>query len=116
MAMPDESTNYIADAPIIARRIVKHGSADRHVDMASAATDYLMGVSELGCTAIGDHVDIIKEGIAYVEYGGTVTRGQPLTADSVGRAIVASGSNRVIGFAEVSGVVGDIGEVFISLS
>lgn len=118
MAMPGCSRNYTADAAVPARRIVKFGSADHHVVVASAATDLLIGVSELGCTAADDRLDIIKDDIALIEYGGTITRGQPLTSDAVGRAVVAApgaGSNvRIIGFAEVSGVIGDIGEVFIA--
>lgn len=53
-----------------------------------------------------------------VVFGGNVTRGQPLTADAQGRAVAAApaaGANvYCIGFAEVSGVVGDIGTVIIS--
>jgi hypothetical protein len=121
MKTPGLTKNYTSDAAIPARRIVKYGSADGHVNLAAVSTDYLMGVSDLGCTAAGDRVDIILGGIAYVEYGGTVTRGQPLTSDLSGKAIEAlsliggGGAPYVyfIGFAEVSGVSGDIGAVRI---
>ena len=117
---PGLTKNYTSDAAVSARRIVKAGSADGYVAQAAAATDYLMGVSELGCTAAGDRLDIVKSGLAPVEYGGTVTRGQPLTADGNGKAVAAApsaGSNaRLIGFAEISGVSGDIGLVDIHLS
>ena len=120
MAMPGFSRSYTSDAAIPARRIVAFGVVDHHVLLAAAATDLLIGVSELGCTAAGDVLDIIKDDIALIEYGGTVVRGQPLTADTAGRAVVATptaGSNvRIIGFAEISGVIGDIGECFISPS
>jgi hypothetical protein len=77
----------------------------------AAATDLLIGVSDLGATSVGDRVDVHRSGIVRVEYGATVTRGDLLTADSVGRAIaVTPGAGvRTIGVAEVSGVVGDYG-------
>lgn len=118
MAKPGFTKNYTADEVIPARRIVKFGTTDHHVALCTAATDLSVGVSELGCTAANDRVDIIRDDLVLIEYGGTVTRGQPLTADATGRAVVAApaaGSNvRIIGFAEISGVVGDIGECFLS--
>ena len=119
MSMSPESRSYTAGAPVPARRIVKFGSTDQTVVLAATATDLLIGISALGCTSAGDLLDVNKEGFAIkVEYGGAITRGQPLTSDSIGRAIVAfpaaGVNNRIIGFAEVSGVSGDIGECFIS--
>lgn len=120
MAQAGDSRNYISEGAIPARRIVKYGSTDNAVLLAAAATDLFAGVSELGCTAAADRLDIIKDDFAKIEYGGTVTRGQRLTADASGRAVVAApaaGSNvSIIGIAEVSGVIGDIGEVWISPS
>jgi hypothetical protein len=112
--------SYIASAAIPKRRIVRHASADNQVQLGSAATDLLIGVTTEIDVVANEPVDVIREGLADIEYGGTVTRGQPLTSDGTGRAVVAApaaGSNvRLIGFAEVSGVVGDIGTVFISPS
>jgi len=106
-----------AGAAILPFRIVKHGAADAFAIQAAAAGDASFGVSDsLGAAAANDPVDIIRGGIAEVVYGGTVTRGDPLTSDASGRAIKAATGNRVIGFAEVSGVVGDRGSVFIAPS
>lgn len=120
MALPNTQKNYYSGAAVTARRIVKMGAADNTVILAAAAADLLIGVSALGCTASGDRLDIVKSGHCLVEFGGTVTRGQKLTSDSTGRAIAAApgaGVNaQIIGFAEVSAVVGDIGEIFISQS
>ncbi|BBL73668.1 hypothetical protein MishRS11D_07660 [Methylomagnum ishizawai] len=113
MKTPLLTKNHTADAAIGAHRIVKAGSADRYVATATAATDALMGVSEYGCTAAGDGVDIIQSGIAEVYYGGTVTRGAPLTADGDGAAVAAGEGDRVIGYAVIAGVAGDIGEVLV---
>ena len=53
-----------------------------------------------------------------MEFGGTVARGAPVTADASGKAVAAApaaGSNvRIIGFAEVSAVAGDIAPVLIA--
>jgi hypothetical protein len=78
----------------------------------------LMGVTDrLGAAVAGDRIDVVRSGIAEVEFGGTVARGDPLTADASGRAVAAApaaGANAyVIGFAEVSGVLGDIGSASI---
>ncbi len=70
--------------------------------------------------ASGERVDVIEHGIAEVEFGGTVARGDPLTADADGKAIKAApaaGVNaRIIGWAGVSVVAGDIAKVRINLS
>lgn len=104
-----------AGAAILPFRIVKHGAADAFAIQSAAGADASFGVSDsLGAAAANDPVDIIRGGIAEVVYGGTVTRGDPLTSDSQGRAIKAATGNRIVGFAEVSGVVGDRGSVFIA--
>lgn len=110
---------HTADGAIAAYRIVKHGDADGDVAQAAASTDKLIGIAgRVPAAAAGDRIDIVRAGIAEVEFGGTVTRGDPLTSDSVGRAVAAApgtGVNAyIIGIAEVSGVVGDIGSAHIS--
>lgn len=105
-------------AAVSARRIVKWGAADFTVIQGAAATDFLVGVTgELGATnANGDtSVDVALTGLADVQYGGAVTRGDPLTSDANGKAVAAAPgagvNNRIIGFAWVSGVLDDIGQV-----
>lgn len=107
----------IAATAIAANRIVKFDATDSTVVQAAAASDMSIGVSDVGGSA-NEPTDIIIDGIALVEYGGTVTRGQPLTADANGRAVAAApaaGVNaRVIGFAMLSGASGDLGSVRIA--
>lgn len=109
----------VAGAAIAARRIVKFGASDTAVLQAAAATDFIIGVSDLGA-ASGEYCDVIVDGIALVEYGGNVTRGALLTADSNGKAVTAApaatATNRIIGVAMKSGVAGDIGSVLIEQS
>lgn len=117
MRNPGFIVNYTAEGALAKNRIVCFGATDGTVKQATAATDGMIGVTEGFAYAAGERADIVRSGFADVEYGGTVTRGQPLTADAQGRAIAAAPSagtnNRIIGYAEVSGVVGDIGSVFI---
>lgn len=112
---------YVGGAAVLPFRIVKYGAADGAVINSAAAADKHAGVADSrGCAAAGDAVDVYKSGTVDVEYGGNVTRGDPLTSDAVGRAVTAApaaGANvRIIGFAEVSGVLGDIGEVDLRIS
>lgn len=108
---------FNAGAAISARRIVKFGADENTVVQAAAATDISIGVSTFVAAASGERADVVLGGTADVEYGGTITLGAPLTADSVGRAVVAAPAagvnNPVIGRALQAGVVGDIGSVLI---
>ncbi len=111
--------NFIAEAATGAFLIAAYGAADGVVKQATAATDAIVGVFEELDHATGERVDVIRCGPARVRYGGVVTRGAPLTAGAAGKAVVAApaaGSNvRIIGYAEVAGVDGDIVEMFISV-
>lgn len=110
--------SYDAEGTIADHTIVKFGAADNGVLAATAATESLVGVTDApGDVVSGDRVDVVQGGISDVLYGGTVTRGDLLTADASGRAVTAAPTvgvnNGVIGRAIVSGVVGDIGKVLI---
>ncbi len=112
------NTNHVAEGAISPYRIVKPGAAAYGVLQAAAATDALMGVCESVGPASGERCDVIRNGIALVEFGGTVAAGAAVTADSQGRAVAAApaaGSNvRIIGFAEVAAASGDIADVRIA--
>ena len=107
--------NFKAEGVIPAFTIVKMGSADGQILAAAAATDKLMGVTTDIGAAINERADMIMGGVADVLFGGAVTRGDPLTSDASGRAVTAApaaGANvRLIGFALVSGVLGDVGQI-----
>jgi hypothetical protein len=118
MNTPILQKNFTAEAAIAAYRIVKPGTADGQVVQAAAVGDALIGVANEVGAAITERQDVVVAGVAYVEYGGAVTRGDWLTSDSVGRALAAAPSagtnNNVIGRALLSGVSGDIGSVLIA--
>ncbi len=108
--------SYTADGAIAPHRIVKAGSKDANTAQASAATDAIMGVHGSLPAVADDVTDTVVSGYATVEYGGTVTRGQALTSDAQGRAIAATAAGqRLVGFAVLSGVVGDLGTVHVTL-
>jgi len=102
-----------ATAAVTRRRLVTYGAADGTGVQASGTAAAIVGVSSEIDTAIGERISVHMIGnIADVEYGGNVSRGDPLTSDANGRAIVATAAGqRCVGFAEVSGVLGDIGSV-----
>lgn len=114
---PDLFLAYTAGGAIAANRFVKFGANDRTMLQAAAATDAIVGVSDLA-VASGETVDVCQTGIFPVVYGGTVARGDLLTSDSSGRAITAAPgagvNHRIGGVAMESGVVGDLGSVRLS--
>lgn len=115
MNIPGLITPRRAQGAISKRRIVKTGTANGSAAQAAAATTALIGVSTDIDTATGEVADVVRSGLTPVEYGGTVPDGALLTADSQGRAIAVTlpvaANTYTIGFAEVAGVVGDIGSV-----
>jgi hypothetical protein len=97
------------------RRLVKFGAADGTGVPATDGASYIRGVSADIDTAPGERISVQMSGnIADVDYGAVVTRGQPLTADAQGRAVPAAVGDYHVGFAEVSGVLGDVGSVDIA--
>src|SRR5512133_80103 len=119
MANRDIAKSYSAEGAISPCRIVKPGAADYGVLQAAAVGDKLVGITvPLVSAATGDTVDVIHDGIADLQLGGTVTRGDLLTSDATGQGVTAAPAagtnNRVIGVALVSGVSGDIIPVLLS--
>lgn len=117
---PILTKNYAAGAAINPCRFVKMGSSDYNVIQATDGSAAILGASEQIAAASGERVDVVRSGLAYVELGDTVTRGQHLTSDSVGRAIpaviVAGTALNTGGQAEISGVAGDIIPVMLQPS
>lgn len=112
-------TNHSAEGAVAPYRIVRVGSNNRAVVQAAADDEPLVGVADsIGADATGDPIDVLRSGIAQVEYGGDVTRGAPLTTDADGRGVIAApatgASAEIIGWAEIAGVAGDIGSVFVT--
>ncbi|MDD5176759.1 MAG: hypothetical protein PHQ05_10095 [Sterolibacterium sp.] len=104
--------SYTAGAAIAAGRFVKHGAADNAAIQATDASVPILGISEQIAVDSGGMVDAIKVGLAYLELGGSVTRGNILIPDASGKGIAATvvaGTEQHAGaIAEVSGSSGDI--------
>ena len=65
------------------------------------------GVSEIDAE-IGELIPVAISGVLLVEAGGTITVGDPVSAESKGRAIKAPDGANINGYALDSGVFGDI--------
>ena len=119
MANPTLKKNFLAEAAVVKHRIVKFGADDDHVLQGAAVGDFIFGVSDLvAAAAAEERMDVIVAGIADIEFGGTIVRGGRVTTDATGRAVAAAPAvgvnNRIIGFAWVSGVIGDIAPVLLA--
>jgi hypothetical protein len=106
----------VATAVVRAYRFVKEGAADGTAVEAVDAAASIIGVSSEIDTAIGERVSVQMTGnIAEIIAGGTVARGDVVTADAQGRAVTTTTTGaRYGGTAEVSGVVGDIITVLVN--
>ena len=108
-------TAHKPGAAIAAYRLLTHGTSDGEVIQAAGTTAAIIGVcTRVEAAATDPTVEAVRGGIAEVEYGGAVARGDPLTSDANGKAVKSepgSGINYIAGFAEVSGESGDIGAV-----
>jgi len=128
--------NFISGSAINSYRIVKQGAADGQVIQSGAAIDFIFGATgELGVNAANARIDVIVAGIAEIEVGGVISRGDPVTSDALGRAVAATrhthvenadaayvqnavtgaaSAERIIGFAMVDAVANDIADVLLA--
>lgn len=108
---------YTAGAAINPYRVVIF-SADATVIQSSTAYQQLVGVSTEVGAASGSTCDVVLSGIAEVQLGGSVSAGDILTSDSLGRAIKATpdlnAKVRTIGQALQDGASGDIIQVSLN--
>ncbi len=93
--------------------IAKFGADDDTFNVASAATDTLLGIFQHTTDAADDEVRVMMIGISRCKLGGTVTRGNPITSDANAKGVAATAGQSIVGFAMASGVVGDIIPVFL---
>jgi len=102
-----------ASGAIPARRLVALTTTAALVILASTKTQTYEGVSGAVATEADGEVAITSMGIVPVEYGGVVAVGDPLTSDSVGRAVKAVDGNNTAGVALEAGTIGTIGTIFL---
>lgn len=99
---------YTAGGTINPYRLVKFGGADTTLLQAAAASDAIIGASGQVGAASGEVLDVTLLGIAEVQAGGSITRGNMVTSDANGKAVVASDGNIIAGKALMSADAGDI--------
>lgn len=108
-----------AGATVNPYRAVKFGADTAHVIQGAAATDTTIGVSQSPQAATTEgYVMLAMFGLAKIECGGSVTAGDLLTSDSVGRGVtsLAAPTDRVIGIALATGTTGSIIDMVVSQS
>jgi len=104
--------SYVAGADLAPWRFVKFTAADT-VSLAAAATDDIIGTTTDVAAASGERQDVNLTGFTLIEAGAAFARGKKLTADSIGRAVLAApatGVNNNIGATslEAASAAGDI--------
>ncbi len=112
---------YLCGAAIGANKLVKMGAADETVIEAVDAAAPIVGVALHATTAAGQRVDVQVMGPATVKAGGTVARGDYVTASTAGVAVAsapASGVNNSVAGLNCSkaAVVNDLFEIMLAPS
>jgi len=113
--MPLLTVTRKASGAIPPRRIVALTATAALVILASTKLQTYEGVSGAITTAADGDVTVNMFGLVPVEYGGEVAVGDPLTADSVGRAVKAVDGNNIVGEAREAGSLGTIGTVWMGM-
>lgn len=108
----DYSAIASADLSAHQYKIVKESATG--VAVASATDLNQVGVLQDKPTAAGQACNVRWTGLSKVRYGGTVARGDRLTSDANGNAIVATTGKLILGIATVAGVSGDVGTILIN--
>ncbi|MFN8995350.1 MAG: capsid cement protein [Pseudomonadota bacterium] len=109
---------FTAAAAIAPYRIVRLASADT-VEQAAAVANALIGVNTDLTIAANERVEVMVQGIAWVEAGAAISIGSLVTTDSVGRGVAAAPAagvnNRHIGIAlDAAAAAGDQIRVLLS--
>lgn len=100
---------YNADGAIGAYKLVKPGANDGEAAIAAAAGNKVFGVTGRSAAKDGERVEVAHIGIADVEAGAAVTRGDLLKSDGDGNAVPATAANdRIAGVALASAADGDV--------
>jgi hypothetical protein len=116
MSQARHIVSFVALATITGRALVTFGAADGEVAIATSISDTIIGVAErVGSNDENNRCDVIVGGIAEAIAGGTITRGDVLTAGAAGVCAVASNAtDRIVGIAMASAIAGDYLDVLIA--
>ncbi len=117
---------YQASAAIIKNRFVKL-SGDQTVAQVAASNDLVLGVATIDISTsnfqgvnevtAGKATAVRVLGVAWVEAGAAVTRGDIIMPDTVGRAITRTATNRPCGIAlKAASAAGELIPVLLNFS
>jgi len=120
MAQPGFIKNFDVSSAIGSYRIVAMFNVDFTTQQAADVSQAIVGVSEHGSDDSG-RCDVVLSGTGAVEFGGVVVAGNPIVADSDGRAIAFNKADHtedaevwVLGVALENGDAGTVGTVTIN--
>lgn len=99
---------YTAETDIEGRRLLTFGANEGDVKVTTAATDPVIGVSQYIGAVQGTVIDVNIDNHGEVQLGGTVSRGDELTAGTDGKAVKAAAGNKIFGMALQDGVADDV--------
>lgn len=99
---------YTAEAEIDGHRLVTFGTTEGDIKATSSATDVVIGVTNFIGAPASSIVDVDHSRFTEVKLGGTVARGDKLTAGADGCAFKAQADNQVAAIALNDGVKDDI--------
>lgn len=113
MSSPALYKSFTAAGVVAAKSFVKFTANRWEAAQASAATDKIAGVSDLGATAAGEIMDVPVDGVHEVTCGAVaIAAGDPITSDANGlaktAALVAGQTVHVAGKALVPAAPGDV--------
>lgn len=114
MNIPGLTVAKTAEGEVKPRLIVCHGSEDGLAKQATDGTALLIGVSTIVGGGDSEVFDVIRSGLAPVFYSEQIAIGDPITANSDGRAKKANSGDFIIGYAEVAGDTDELGSVWIA--
>jgi len=114
MNIPGLTVAKTAEGEVKPRVIVCHGSEDGNAKQAIDGAVLLIGLSTIVGGEDGEVFDVIRSGLAPVFYSEQIAIGDPITANSDGRAKKANSGDFIIGYAEVAGDTDELGSVWIA--
>lgn len=116
MNIPGLTVAKTAEGEVKPRVLVCHGSKDGLAKQAIDSSALLIGVSTIVGGADGEVIDVIRSGLAPVFYSEAIVIGDPITANTDGRAKKAASGDFIIGYAEVAGDADELGSIWIAQS
>lgn len=107
---PSRVQSFKATAAMDRGLAVKAGADNEHTQVASAATDKIMGLSNTAPTGADEMTEVcLPGGGAKGKLGGTVSAGDMLTSDANGKLVATTtAGNRYIAMAMEDGVANDL--------